>query len=305
MDDIIYFYIPEFVKLFHVNMTLLERMSQCPAHYRENIKIGAIYGCFPGTIWNGGRVSLGLMPQTDMTRCINFHKEIEMPLRFTWTNIALEEKHFMDPLCNWVTKEAEDGINEILVNDPKLEAYIREHYPQYPLISSTTKCLSNIEAVNAELEKDYKLVVLDYGFNNDWEKLEQINHHEKCEILVNPACNPHCPFRAQHYLALSKNQLDPSIDGDGEVKDCPTFNRRFCEIQELPTFISWKAIETEYIPRGFRHFKIEGRTAHPLLIMETYLHYFAKEEFRDIEREHLYDGALRQLGLSFHNARQE
>lgn len=296
MDNTIYFYIPEFVRLFHVNMTLLERMQECPEHYRDNIRIGAIYGCFPGNIWNGGRVSPGLMSQTEIIKGINIHKEFGIPLRFTWTNIALGEEHLLDPLCNWITKEAEDGINEILVNDPKLEEYIREHYPQYPLISSTTKCLSNIDDVNAELEKDYKLVVLDYGFNNDWEKLEQINHHDRCEILVNPACNPHCPFRAQHYLELSKNQLDSSIDGDKEVKDCPTFRRTFYETKELPTFISWHTIETEYIPRGFKHFKIEGRTAHPLLIMEVYLHYFAKEEFRDIEREHLYEGALRQLG---------
>ena len=297
MDNTIYFYIPSFVRLFQVNARLFARMKECPEHYRDNVQIGAVYGCFPSNIWNGGRVFHGTMELSDIQRCIEIFKEWQIPMRFTWTNIALEQEHLSDSLCNWITEKAEDGINEILVNDPKLEAYIREHYPKYPLISSTTKCLSNIEAVNEELEKDYKLVVLDYGFNNDWEKLEQIQHHEKCEILINPACNPHCPFRAQHYLALSKNQLDPSIDGDADVGECRAFNRLFCESKELPAFVSWESIEQEYIPRGFRHFKIEGRTAHPLLVMEVYLYYFVKEEYRDIEREYMYEGALKQLGM--------
>ena len=303
MDDTIYFYIPEPMVTFDLNTRLFNRMETCPEHYRDNVKIGAVYGCFPGNIWNGGRVCKGMVSQDQIKYCLDVYNMNEMPVRFTWTNIALEEEHLADPSCNWITRIAENGINEILVNDPKLEEHIRKHYPKYPLISSTTKCLKDIDEINAELEKDYKLVVLDYGFNNDWEKLEQIKHHEKCEILVNAACNPNCPNRAQHYLNLSKGQIDPDHNGDKNVEHCRAFARYFSEIKALPTFVSWEAIEKEYVPRGFRHFKIEGRNSNPLMVMEYYLHYLVKDEFREVEREFLYDGVLKHLMQPFFDIR--
>ena len=303
MDDTIYFYIPEPMAIFDLNSRLLNRMHSCPEHYRDNVKIGAVYGCFPGNIWNGGRACRGFASQEEIKHCLKTYETNRMPVRFTWTNVALEEEHLLDPYCNWVTAIGQNGINEILVNDPKLEEYIRENYPEYPIISSTTKCLKNIDAVNEELEKDYKLVVLDYGFNNDWEKLDKIEHPEKCEILVNAACNPNCPKRAQHYLDLSKAQIDPERNGDRGVGMCQAFSRRFADIKQLPSFVSWDAIEQNYIPKGFRHFKIEGRNTNPLIVMEFYLYYLVKDEYRDIEREYLYDGIVQYFSNPFYTIR--
>ena len=47
------------------------------------------------------------------------------------------------------------------MNSPLLEEFIRKMYPNYSIISSTTKCLNNFDAIKQELEKDYSLVVLD------------------------------------------------------------------------------------------------------------------------------------------------
>jgi hypothetical protein len=35
---------------------------------------------------------------------------------------------------------------------------------------------------------------------------------------------------------------------------------------------------------GYEHFKIEGRTMHPLNVVESYVYYLAKPEYRDMVR---------------------
>ena len=57
--------------------------------------------------------------------------------------------------------------NEVLVNTELFENFMREKYPEFELVSSTTKRINNIDQLNKELEKDYKLVVIDYDFNNN------------------------------------------------------------------------------------------------------------------------------------------
>ena len=69
---------------------------------------------------------------------------------------------------------ADNGMNEVLVVSSILESYIREKYPNFKINSSTCKEIRDIDNLNAELEKDYALVVLDYNLNNQFDLLEQI-----------------------------------------------------------------------------------------------------------------------------------
>ena len=59
MNDYIYFHIPGISDLFELNYMLLSRMYHHPDHFRDNVRIGSIYGVFPGTKWNGGRLVAG------------------------------------------------------------------------------------------------------------------------------------------------------------------------------------------------------------------------------------------------------
>jgi len=43
-----------------------------------------------------------------------------------------------------VTEICENELNEIVINSPILEDYLRDKYPKYKFISSTTKCLTDI-----------------------------------------------------------------------------------------------------------------------------------------------------------------
>ena len=90
-----------------------------------------------------------------------------IPCRFTFTNPLITEEHLNDKFCNDVMRMADNGLNEVIVNSPILEEYIREKYPSYKITSSTCKQIEDFDALSAELDKDYSLVVLDYNWNNN------------------------------------------------------------------------------------------------------------------------------------------
>ena len=51
--------------------------------------------------------------------------------------------------------------------------------------------------------------------------------------------------------------------------------------------ISLKEIQDVYEPNGFKYFKLEGRTAHPLDWIEIILYYLIKEEYKEEVRAKL------------------
>ena len=104
---------------------------------------------------------------------------------------------------------ADNGWNQVLVNSPVLEEYIRREYPGYRLISSTTKRLTRPDQLQAELDKDFYLVVLDYDLNHNAKVLKSLEPQAgRVEILVNEICVPGCKLRTQHYLHQSRKQLE-------------------------------------------------------------------------------------------------
>lgn len=195
------FHLPDFVRLSKFNMVFLAMYENSPEFFREGVEIGSFYGVFPPSMWNGGRVMEGVCDKRFVQEIVKYFNGKNIPLRFTFTNPLIEKKHLGDSFCNMVMNIANNGMNECIVLSPVLEEYIRNNYPKYKLTSSTCKRITDPDALNSELEKDYHLVVLDYDFNNNFEMLEKIPHKEKCEILVNACCNPGCTHRSSSLLS--------------------------------------------------------------------------------------------------------
>ena len=245
-------------------------------------------------MWNGGRPSN--YDQCDASYVKNVIKAVNakgIPVRYTYTNMLLTEEDLQDPYCNFCMKAGDNGMNEVMIFSPILEKYIRENYPGYKLNSSTCKEIRDINLVNEELKKDYYLVVLDYNFNNKFEELKKIEDKARCEILVNTLCIPNCPRRGKHYENIAKNQRiilkNRKMPADKQIP----LEHWYCEygefncvhtIQGYSTYISPEDIWDKYVPMGFNNFKIEGRTMHPLNVIESYVYYMAKPEYKDIVR---------------------
>lgn len=283
------FHLPSFTQHYSLNKMMIEYIRDNPEYFVDGLEIASVFGCFDGSIWNGGRGVGGDFDRKLTELIIKTFDELKIPLRFTFTNPLLTDEHLSDKNCNEIMKMADNGLNQVIVMSDILENYIRENYPNYKITSSTCKEIRDMDGVNAELDKPYSLVVLDYNWNNKFDELEKIKDKARCEILVNALCQPNCQRRGEHYKAIGKVQIDrcnaaySAVGGNLTFKDfeCPFMGRTIYDITGLSTYISPEAIQEKYIPMGFNEFKLEGRSAGDIEMLETYLFYFSKPETRD------------------------
>lgn len=292
------FHLPDFSGNFKLNLMFTEMLKNRPEYFREGVEIASFYGVFPPCLWNGGRAQGGNTDKSFIKGVIKAFNDRGIPLRFTFTNPVLEKKHLSDERCNMILNLANNGLNEAIVVSECLEDYLRKNYPKFKLTSSTCKRITNPDALENELGKDYHIVVVDYDFNNNFELLEKLPRKKDCELLVNACCEPGCKRRAEHYRTIGEQQLAycahikryPNLPFDLEKHDpenfrsCPYSQRGTFELRNLSTHISPNAIWEKYVPMGFEQFKIEGRTASPLNVLETYMYYMIKPECRDEAR---------------------
>ena len=288
------FHIPDFRLHFRLNNILIGAVKNCPQFFIDGLKIRSIYGTFPGSLWNGGRFAGGTTDKEVVKAVVKMYNDIGIPLRFTFTNPLITKEHLEDDFCNYVMQAADGGFNEVIVMSPVLEDYIREHYPKYPITSSTCKQIETMDGVKAELAKDYKYVVLDYNWNNQYEGLEQIDpaDRDRCEILVNSCCQAHCPRRGEHYRQIGQSHIDAWEQKKNPLNPpykysefpCISVMRSIFNVKKLEKYVSPTDMIEKYAAMGFSNFKIEGRTTADINLLETYVHYMAKPEFKDEAR---------------------
>lgn len=293
------FHIPDIWVHKDINLFLIDMIKAHPEFFYDDIEIASCYGSFPSALWNGGRALGGIASQPQIIRTIKDFNDRNVPIRYTFTNPTLTEADLRDRYCNMLCRLAENGFNELIVNKPFLEEYVREKYPKFPLVSSTVKQIEDYDQLMEEFKKDYKLVVLDYNWNNDFERLEKIPQElrSRVEILINPYCTPHCKRRKQHYEALGESQRRCSkqspLERLGAVKSgidpmeeaskfiCPNTGYNFYQITHYSTFVSNTDIFGRYLDMGFNNFKIEGRVLSKPNVVESYVYYLVKPEYRD------------------------
>ncbi len=282
------FHLPGLRYNFPLNMFWLSLLKTHPDFFRSDVEIASCFGTFPYALWNGGRL-LG-DDQCDEKFIKNVIKSLNdqnIPIRYTFTNPLLTKDDLNDPFCNFCMDAANNGMNEVIVFSPILEDYLRNKYPDFKFTSSTCKEIRSVDELNNELSKDYKYVVLDYNFNNDWDILNKVEHKEKLEILVNAVCVPNCKRRGEHYRQIARNQrimlenrsLPPGKKKPIEPWECDygDYNNVYT-IQKYNTFVSPDDIWNKYVPAGINNFKIEGRTAYLFSLIETYSLFMLKPE---------------------------
>lgn len=288
--ETVYWHLPGICYFGMINHVLFVAMQKYPDMFREGYKIGSVYGTFPGAIWNGGRNILdGFASKREVDNVIKSYNSLGIPVRFTWTNVLLEEKHIYDTYCNMVMRVGNNGLNQVLVNSPILEKYIRETYPNYKVLSSTTKRILSVDRLMEEMGKDYFLVVLDYDLNHNEKVIEKLlPQADRVEILVNETCQPHCPNRVNHYKEISKYQLEYDTSIKFPCSDPNPEKRTFRGCSKLPSFMTNADVD-EYVKKGFKNFKIVGRGEGKEFYMDSIIYFLVKPESRDFIRKYLTD----------------
>jgi collagenase-like PrtC family protease len=287
------FVLPGVAEKFNVNKAIVLLKDMHPEFFYDDVNFRCFYGAFSFSVWNGGRV-FGVCRR-------NFKEDIEMKrdffnsrgiaIRLTMTNPLITEEHLSDTYCNLVMKMLDNGKNEVLVASPVLEKYIRENYPSFKICSSTTKCLTNLEAARKELNnKDYIQVCLDYNLNHNKTFLEGLTQEEKdqSEFLCNAICPPGCTARKEHYringvstLNGNKNFTMPECTIDGSTCGQAALHYK--------NNITPQEIESYYEPLGFSNFKLEGRTLPDSELLLNYVRYLIKPEYYFTALDILFD----------------
>ncbi len=274
------FYLPDFYILYPINVALIDFLRNQPEKFYPDINIGAIYGCFPNQIWNGGRVVLGMPADIEnIINTIDAINKLSVPVRFTYTNGLIEKRHLDNRHCNFITEVAHNGMNEILVNSPLLEEYLRKNYPNYKYISSATRCIRDIDKLNELIDSDkYSLVLGDYRDNFNFDFLNKIHKKDKVEILIDPCCDLSCTKREYHYKVLNQIQLGMEPD---KYPECPWESANWFNMLKSNNIIKVEDLYTRYVDMGFKHFKLEGRNTHPMNVIDSYVYYLVKPEYKD------------------------
>lgn len=276
------FYLPEFFYKFNLNSQFVLLQNNKPEVFRDGAVIAGVYGCFPTSIWNAGRCMSGYCSKENMMNTSKFYNDNGVAIRYTFTNQLIEEKHLQDTFCNLALEVNHNEMNDVIVYSELLEKYIRENYPKYGIISSTTKRILDEDALLEELEKGYKLVVIDYNYNNTDLLFESpiVDHAGDIELLVNAYCRDKCTIRCDHYKALSEQQINYLETTDFPM--CSNVGEDFYTVMKnRKSFIKVEDLYGGYTDAGYRHFKIEGRTNNNFDVLESYIYYLIKPEYQN------------------------
>lgn len=285
------FSLPDYYAHADIIFATLDLKQLYPHYFYENRIIDSAYGLPANLIWNGGRV----FNRTDLTpqqayEMFDFYTKYEnFHLRHTCTNSLLTEDMFLDNNCNnWIQYCEREG-DAIIIYNEKLMNYLKEKYPKYNFIISTTKQIKNLETYNNYSKNN--LVVLDYNFNHDEDFLKQLQHPENIEILCAEPCEDNCPNRGDHYRAISAMQLNIP---HSENFQCPFATDEtkisifYDKIMKKKHSITNEYIEYLYNTYGFCNFKISGRIAMLPTYIESIVYYLVKPEYRDTVRTILF-----------------
>ena len=277
----------EFYELYRMFLPLFREHRE---YFYDWCDIGSIYGAPPDCIWGGGRVSL---EDHDAREVLTLLQEYGISARLTFSNSQLCEEHLSDRKCNELCAlfaENTEPENGVIVHSELLLQYLKSHYPQLYLISSTTKVLTDFEALKKEADReDFRYVVPDFRLNKAYEKLNTLteSQKDKVEFLCNECCYFGCKDRKECYEAVSRRNLGEESDFSCTSPGAEE-GYRFSKAMKNPGFISVGDIQKIYLPMGFSNYKIEGRGLGSALVLEFLLYYMTKPEYQLQVREEIY-----------------
>lgn len=277
----------EFYELYRMFLPLFREHGEYFYHWCD---IGSIYGAPPDCIWGGGRVSL---EDHNAGEVLALLQEYGISARLTFSNSQLCEEHLSDRKCNELCAlfaENTEPENGVIVHSELLLQYLKSHYPQLYLISSTTKVLTDFEALKKEADReDFRYVVPDFRLNKAYEELNTLteSQKDKVEFLCNECCYFGCKDRKECYEAVSHRNLGEEPDFSCTSPGAEE-GYRFSKAMKNPGFISVEDIQKIYLPMGFSNYKIEGRGLGSALVLEFLLYYMTKPEYQLQVREEIY-----------------
>ena len=162
-----------------------------------------------------------------------------------------------------------------------LSAVLKQTSYGMRLVLSTTRPLADVAEVN-RMTKRYDWVVLDYNRHKDPAFLGAIEDPAKTEIMVNEFCAFRCPHRQEHYLHNSEDQRSGTMRPFECVAKRADF---FDHAPGHPVIFTDQEVRDIHDAYGIGCFKIVGRGVAFQTVLEAYVYYLVRPEYRaDVKR---------------------
>lgn len=293
-----YYHLPGLFEFYDLYSVFLPLWREHREYFYDWCEIGSVYGAPQDALWGGGRVGFG---EEDPRNVISLMKEYKISSRLTFSNSLIRQEHLSDKRCNDLCalfEKSGELPNGIIIYSDLLLEYIKENYPGFYFVSSTTKVLTDFSDFERELDREeFSFAVPDFRLNKDFDHLNALTDEQKkkTEFLCNECCSFGCRVRKECYENVSRKSLGETVQD--HICSSPDAGRgyRFSEAMKNPGFIGTEDILNTYMPAGFSHFKIEGRSLGSAVILEFLLYYMTRPEYRLKVREEIYLDSMLDL----------
>ncbi len=318
-----HYHLPGLFEFYELYKEFLPLYRKHREYFYDWCDIGSIYGAPADCIWGGGRTGFG---ERDPKEVLKLMQEYGISARLTFSNSLVTKEHLSDKKCNelcrifdigrdnergksfgndkdiechidndndmsGINKSIKECRNGIIIYSDIMLDYIKENYPDFYFVSSTTKVLTDFCEFENELNReDFCYVVPDFRLNKSFDKLKALSQHqkEKVEFLCNECCWFGCTDRKKCYETVSRKNLGEDCPEHYCVAHDSGQGYLFSKAMENPGFIGIDDIKNTYLPMGFSNFKIEGRGLGSAMILEFLLYYMTKPQYQIHVREHIY-----------------
>ena len=318
-----HYHLPGLFEFYELYKEFLPLYRKHREYFYDWCDIGSIYGAPADCIWGGGRTGFG---EHDPKEVLKLMQEYGISARLTFSNSLVTKEHLSDKKCNelcrifdigrdnergksfgndkdiechidndndisGINKSIKECRNGIIIYSDILLDYIKQNYPDFYFVSSTTKVLTDFCEFENELNReDFRYVVPDFRLNKSFDKLKALSQHqkEKVEFLCNECCWFGCMDRKKCYETVSRKNLGEDCQEHYCVAPDSGQGYLFSKAMENPGFIGTDDIKNTYLPMGFSNFKIEGRGLGSAMILEFLLYYMTKPQYQIHVRERIY-----------------
>lgn len=292
-----YYHLPGLFEFYDLYEAFLPIFREHREYFYDWCEIGSIYGAPADCLWGGGRVGFG---DADPKKVLRLMREYGISARLTFSNSLLRGEHLGDKRCSrlcemfapqFTAAGGETISNGVVITSDLLLNYLRERYPGFYYVSSTTKVLTEFPQLKAELDRpEFSYVVPDFRLNKCFTELDTLTASEKdkVEFLCNECCSFTCKERRLCYENVSRKNLGEDVPDHRCSAAGASEGYLFSKAMTNPGFIGIQDIINTYLPKGFSNFKIEGRSLGSAIILEFILYYMTKPDYQLRFRELIY-----------------
>lgn len=274
--------LPDFTAGLGLNLFFVRLARQLPDWMQPDVRIDSVYGCFPSCTMNGGRAFIReRYTPAQMEEAFSLLEENGVRPRLTFTNMLATVADLHDPYTRDIAEAAARHGGEAIVYSDEVGDYLRKRFGMR-LVLSTTRAIEDIDELNAALAR-YDWVVLNYNKNKDRSFIGGVAAPERLEVMVNEFCVAGCPHRAAHYRHNSEDQKDGAMHPFECAANKADF---FAHEPSHPVIFTDDEVRALHDECGVQYFKIVGRGVPFATVLEAYVYYLVRPEYReDVRRQ--------------------